>query len=125
MYCKKHCKYIFRRSRGLLDFCQCSIEDINDSKTEKIQFVFVKIRQQNHFIFRDLNSIWAWYLHACIKQVQGEYLTNSSLRKRFGLEVSSSGSISRLIKEAVELNYIKPLDPNTAPRYMKYIPIWA
>lgn len=71
------------------------------------------------------NKIWACYLHACIKQVQGEYLTNSSLRKRFGLEVSSSGSISRLIKEAVELNYIKPLDPNTAPRYMKYIPIWA
>lgn len=108
-----------------MDFCQCSIEDINDSKTEKIQFIFVKVRQQNHFIFRDLNSIWACYLHACIKQVQGEYLTNSSLRKRFGLEVSSSGSISRLIKEAVELNYIKPLDPNTAPRYMKYIPIWA
>ena len=25
--------------------------------------------------------------------------------------------------EAVELNYIKSLDPNTAPRYMKYIPI--
>ena len=86
---------------------------------------FVKVRQQNHFIFRDLNSIWACYLHACIKQVQGKYLTNSSLRKRFGLEVSSSGSISRLIKEAVELNYIKPLDPNTAPRYMKYILIWT
>ena len=22
-------------------------------------------------------------------------------------------------------NYIKPFDPETAPRYMKYIPIWA
>ena len=43
----------------------------------------------------------------------------------FGLKDSSSGSVSRLIKETVELNLIKPLDPTTAPRYMKYIPIWA
>lgn len=70
-------------------------------------------------------KLWACYLHACIKQVQGEQLTNSSLRIRFGLKESSSGSISRLIKEAVELQLIKPLDPLTAPRYMKYIPVWA
>lgn len=69
--------------------------------------------------------LWACYLHACIKQVQGEQLTNSSLRNRFGLKESSAGSISRLIKEAVELKLIKPIDPKTAPRYMKYIPIWA
>lgn len=50
---------------------------------------------------------------------------NSSLRKRFELKQTSSGSISRLINEAVEQKYIKPLDPDTAPRYMKYIPIWA
>jgi len=71
------------------------------------------------------DKIWACYLHACIKHVQGEQLTNSSLRQRFGLKDSSSGSISRLIKETVEWNLIKPLDPTTAPRYMKYIPVWA
>lgn len=71
------------------------------------------------------DKMWACYLHACIKHVQGEQLTNSSLRERFGLKESSSGSISRLIKEAVLLKIIKPLDPTTAPRYMKYIPIWA
>lgn len=70
-------------------------------------------------------KLWACYLHACIKQVQGEQLTNSSLRIRFGLKESSAGSMSRLIKDAVEEKLIKPLDPNTAPRYMKYIPIWA
>lgn len=70
-------------------------------------------------------KVWACYLHACIKQVQGEQLTNSSLRNRFGLKESSSGSISRLIKDAVDAKLIKPLDPDTAPRYMKYIPIWA
>lgn len=54
-----------------------------------------------------------------------EQVTNSSLREKFGLKDSSSGSISRLIKEAVEKGFINPLDPDTAPRYMKYIPIWA
>ena len=64
--------------------------------------------------FSSEDKLWACYLHACIKQVQGEQLTNSSLRERFGLKDSSAGSISRLIKEAVEIKLIKPLDPNTA-----------
>ncbi len=68
---------------------------------------------------------WACYLHACVLYVQGEYLTNASLRKRFGLKDTASGSISRLIKEAVELGYIKAFNPDTAPRYMKYVPFWA
>ena len=71
------------------------------------------------------DKLWACYLHACIKQVQGEQLTNSSLRERFGLKDTYSGSISRLIKDAIEKKYIKALDPNTAPRHMKYIPFWA
>jgi len=71
------------------------------------------------------DKIWACYLHACIKYVQGEQLTNSSLRERFGLNKSASASISRLIKDAVEAPLIKPLDPTTAPRYMKYIPFWV
>ena len=71
------------------------------------------------------DKLWACYLHACILHVQGEQLTNSSLRARFGLKQSSAGSVSRLIKEAVEMRYIKPLDSDTAPRYMRYIPIWA
>lgn len=71
------------------------------------------------------DKLWACYLHACLKQVQGEQLTNASLRERFGLKETSSAAVSRLIKEAVNKKLIKPLDPNTAPRYMKYIPIWA
>lgn len=38
---------------------------------------------------------------------------------------TSAGSISRLIKEAVNKNLIKPLDPTTSNKYMKYIPVWA
>lgn len=71
------------------------------------------------------DKLRACYMHACVLHVQGEQLTNSSLRTRFGLPQSSSGSISRLIKEAVEQRLIKPLDPGTSNKYMKYVPIWA
>jgi len=71
------------------------------------------------------NKIWACYLHACVKYVEGDALTNSSLRSRFGLKESSAGSISRLIKDAIDAKMIKPADPITAPRYMKYVPFWA
>jgi len=40
-------------------------------------------------------------------------------------EHSITSTVSRLIKEAVALKLIKPLDPTTAPRYMRYIPNWA
>ena len=52
-------------------------------------------------------------------------VTNTSLRDRFGLKDSSAGSISRLIKDAMEKHRIKALDPQTAKRYMRYVPIWA
>ena len=71
------------------------------------------------------DRLWACYLHACIKYLNGDYLTNTSLRQRFGLKVSSSGMVSRIIRDAVEKKLIRPFDPDTAPRYMKYIPIWA
>ena len=71
------------------------------------------------------DKMWACYLHACVKYVEGEHLTNGSLRNRFGLQKSSSGTISRLIKEAVDKKLIKPLDSTTAPRYMRYVPYFA
>lgn len=70
-------------------------------------------------------KLWSCYLHACLMYVQGEVLTNKSLRDRFGVKETSAGSISRLIKESVGEKLIKPIDPDTAKRYMKYIPIWA
>lgn len=71
------------------------------------------------------DKLWACYLHACILYVQQEQMTNSSLRGRFGLQPSSAGSVSRLIKEAVSRRLIKPFDPDTSNKYMKYVPVWA
>ncbi|GHV40593.1 transcriptional regulator [Synergistales bacterium] len=67
----------------------------------------------------------ACYQHACLKQIQGEQANNTSLRERFGLEATAMSSISRLIRDSVNAGFIKPYDPNTAPRHMKYVPFWA
>lgn len=71
------------------------------------------------------DRVWACYMHACIQYVQFDYLTNTSLRKRFGLTENLSGNASRVIHDAVMQKLIKAIDPNTAPRYMKYVPYWA
>lgn len=87
-----------------------------------------KVSLFSHVNFGNISmedKIWSTYLHACIKFTEGDALTNSSLRERFGVSETLSGSISRLIKEAVNRKLIKPIDPNTAPRYMRYIPVWA
>jgi predicted HTH transcriptional regulator len=67
----------------------------------------------------------ACYLHACLKHVNGEYMNNSSLRERFGIEENSSYISSRIIRETLDAELIKPFNSETAPRYMKYLPYWA
>lgn len=93
--------------------------DIYEENTKVTLFAKV-----DFFDLSPQDKLWACYMHSCIKYIQGEFLTNSSLRIRFGLEEKSSASISRLIKEACENKLIKKLE-ETAPRHTKYIPGWA
>jgi predicted HTH transcriptional regulator len=65
------------------------------------------------------------YLHACLRYVNREYLTNTSLRQRFGIEPQNLAVASRLIREAVEAGVILPYDANAAPKLMRYVPVWA
>ena len=103
------------------EFEQLPVPKIDTYKENTRVTLFSKI------LFYDLSlqdKLWACYMHACIKYIQGEFLTNSSLRTRFGLEEKSSASISRLIKEACVKGYIKKVE-ETAPRHTRYIPGWA
>ena len=67
----------------------------------------------------------ATYLHACLRYVNREYLTNASLRQRFAIEARNSARASRLIGEAVKAGAIAPDDPDAAPRLMRYVPWWT
>ncbi|EHQ34732.1 ATP-binding protein [Methanoplanus limicola] len=89
---------------------------------------FTRVTMYSHIPYNKMTHeerLWACYMHACLKQVSNDYMTNKSLRERFGLSNSKNSAVSRLIKDALANDLIKPFDPDTAPRYMKYVPIWA
>jgi predicted HTH transcriptional regulator len=67
----------------------------------------------------------ACYLHACLRYVERDPMTNSSLRKRFGIAEKNSAMASRIIREAMEDQLVKPYDPDQGKKYAKYLPYWA
>lgn len=71
------------------------------------------------------DRVRACYQHACLRYVGRDFMTNSTLRQRFGIEDQNIAQASRLIKEALEAGVILPYDEHAAPKLMKYIPSWA
>ena len=71
------------------------------------------------------DRVRACYLHACLKYVMGDYLTNQSLRERFGIEARNNTIVSRYIRETLDSGLIKPFDESASRRLMKYAPFWA
>lgn len=71
------------------------------------------------------DRVRACYLHACLKYVQRDYLTNTSVRERFGIEEHNRAVASRLIRDTLAAGLIAAHDPNASPRYKKYVPVWA
>lgn len=81
-----------------------------------------------HKEFREMDKqerIRATYLHACLRYVERDYMTNASLRGRFGIEEQNSAMASRIIKDATEAGVVKPFDEAAGRKYMKYVPRWA
>ena len=71
------------------------------------------------------DRVRACYQHACLKYVNRQFLTNRSIRERFGIEARNLAVASRLIREAVEAGAIVAYDEYAAPKLMKYVPWWA
>ena len=71
------------------------------------------------------DRVRACYLHACLKYVMRDFLTNASLRERFGVDEKNKAIISRYIREAIDAGMIKPHDETAAKKMMKYVPYWA
>lgn len=67
----------------------------------------------------------ACYLHACLKRVNRDYMTNASLRERFKIDAKNSSMISRLLNETCDLGLIKLSEDSTSDKNRKYIPYWA
>ena len=67
----------------------------------------------------------ACYQHACLRYVQRSFMTNTTIRERFGLDVKNSATASRMIKEAVTAGVIKLYDEAAPPKLRQYVPYWA
>jgi len=72
------------------------------------------------------DKIRACYLHACLKYVSGEYMTNQSLRERFAIDEKNYPMASRIISDSIESGFIKDYDPESkSKKFAKYVPFWV
>ena len=71
------------------------------------------------------DRIRACYQHACLRYEQGDYMSNASLRIRFGLAERQYPQVSRVIQDAIEAGRIRPLNDDQANRNARYVPYWA
>ena len=88
--------------------------------TRVVLFARKKLREMDRH-----ERIRAVYQHACLRYVLGGYLTNTTLRSRFGVGDSSRAWMSRVIRDSLETELIVPFDRDASPKYMKYMPFWA
>ena len=79
--------------------------------------------------FKDLmktDRLRACYLHASLKYLNKDFMTNTSLRERFQIDPKNSAMVSRVIAEAIEANLIRRADhAEEESKARKYLPAWA
>jgi predicted HTH transcriptional regulator len=79
--------------------------------------------------FEDMDKkdrIRAAYQHCSLQYLKQNYMTNSTLRKRFGLEDIHHSKVSKIIKDTLADGLIKPADPdNKSNKHTKYVPFYA
>ena len=67
----------------------------------------------------------ACYMHACLRYVTQQPMTNSSLRTRFEIADRNASTASRILADAVDEGLIVVADPTAGPRLRRYLPFWA
>lgn len=94
---------------------------VGDSYTRVILHSHKTLRQMDK-----QDKVRACYLHACLKYVSGEHMTNQSLRERFDIDEKNYPMASRIISDSIESGLIKDYDPESkSKKYAKYVPFWV
>lgn len=81
-----------------------------------------------HKEFESMTSterVHACYLHACLRYLMHDYMTNESLRERFDLASDKIARASRIISTAKDKGLILPAESGQSNKYARYIPHWA
>lgn len=71
------------------------------------------------------DKVRACYQHAALRYIQRDYMTNTSLRERFGIDAKNISMVSKIIKETLDERQIYIYDESVGTRARKYIPWWA
>ncbi len=71
------------------------------------------------------DRVRACYMHACLRFVMRQPMTNASLRQRFGIDNKNIATASRLLAEAVEAGVIVIANPGVGTKIRSYLPFWA
>lgn len=72
------------------------------------------------------DRVRACYQHAALKHVMRQYMTNKSLRERFGLGDDKSAIVSQVISAAIEEGVVKAdATVGDSRRLARYLPFWA
>jgi len=70
--------------------------------------------------------IRACYFHCCLRHIQSEKMTNTTLRDRFKIKDENYPIVSKVISDTVEAQFIKAGDPRSKSRkHAFYVPFWA
>ena len=69
--------------------------------------------------------VHACYMHACLRYVERQPMTNSSIRRRFNIPKKNTARASVLLREAVEAGVIVVRNPEAGTRSRAYLPFWA
>lgn len=69
--------------------------------------------------------VHACYLHACLRYLMHDYMTNESLRERFGLSAEKSATVSKIFTAAKKKGLIVPAESSQSLKYARYLPHWA
>ncbi|MFH0785049.1 MAG: ATP-binding protein [Pseudomonadota bacterium] len=94
--------------------------EVTEEHTRAVLFAHRELRD----MAKD-DRIRACYLHACLRYVQRDFMTNTTLRQRFGIEERNSATASRIIKETVDVDLVRPYDESASRKFMRYVPCWA
>jgi predicted HTH transcriptional regulator len=71
------------------------------------------------------DRVRACYLHACLRYVEHNFMSNTSLRERFGIEEKNRSMVSKIINDTVEAGKLAIYDESVGSKARKYIPWWA
>lgn len=71
-----------------------------------------------------VHLINACCLHSCLKYISGDFITNTSLRERFGIVENNYFIVSGIISNDMKSSLNKDPDRKSAKR-AKHVPFWA